>query len=133
MNLTTSELARQAGVGSETIRYYERRALLPRPPRSTSGYRQYGPEAVTRIRFIKRAQALGFSLSEIDELLSLRLDDQATAHDVRERSKEKILDIEEKMRDLARMKDELERLVEACSGRDPASECSILRSLSGES
>jgi MerR family transcriptional regulator, copper efflux regulator len=66
MSLTTGKLARRAGVGTETIRYYERRRLLPRPPCTTSGYRQYGVEAVGRIRFIKRAQELGFSLTEID-------------------------------------------------------------------
>jgi MerR family transcriptional regulator, copper efflux regulator len=132
MSLTTSELARRAGVNSETIRSYERRKLLPKPPRTAAGYRQYDAEAVDRIRFIKRAQDLGFSLEEIDELLALRADESAGTEDVRRRSRAKIADIETKIRDLGRMKEELERLVLACTGDAPASECSILRALSGE-
>jgi MerR family transcriptional regulator, copper efflux regulator len=130
MSLTTSELARRAGVNTETIRYYERRKLLPTPPRTAAGYRQYDAGSVDRIRFIKRAQELGFSLEEIDELLALRADESASTEDVREKSRAKIADIETRIRDLGRMKAELERLVRACSGDAPASECSILRALS---
>lgn len=71
--LTIGQLAKNAGVNIETIRYYERRGLIPEPPRRESGYRQYSPEFVTRIQFIKRAQELGFSLNEIAELLALRV------------------------------------------------------------
>ena len=70
---TTGQLSKLAGVGVETVRYYERKGLLPVPPRSRSGYRQYDSEALRRVAFIRRAQGLGFTLAEIDELLSLRV------------------------------------------------------------
>jgi Hg(II)-responsive transcriptional regulator len=132
MALTTGQLARRARVNSETIRFYERRGLLPEPPRSSGGYRLYDEEAVDRIRFIKRAQHLGFSLEEVDELLSLRADEDAATDDVRRRSRDKIREIEAKIHDLQRMKDELERLVAACSGYAPASACSILRAIAAD-
>src|SRR5919198_614719 len=77
------EVARAGGVNLETIRYYERRGLLPKPPRTTSGYRTFGADAVRRLRFIKNAQDLGFSLREIKELLALRLDARTSCADVR--------------------------------------------------
>jgi len=72
--MTTSQLARESNVNLETIRYYERRGLIPKPPRNASGYRQYSQEDIARTKFIKRAQALGFSLREILEIFSLRID-----------------------------------------------------------
>ena len=86
--LKIGELARAADVGVETIRYYERRGLLTRPPRRASGYRQYPPQAVNRVRFIRRAQALGFTLREIEELLALRVDDERSCADVRALARE---------------------------------------------
>ena len=77
--LTTGRLAERAGVGVETIRFYERKGLLEEPPRRASGYRQYPEAAVARVRFIRRAKDLGFSLREIDELLALRIDEQNSA------------------------------------------------------
>ena len=68
------EFAHDAGVNVQTVRYYERRGLLPEPDRRPSGYREYGPDALDRLHFIKRAQELGFTLTEIRELLALRLD-----------------------------------------------------------
>lgn len=130
--LTIGELARQSGVNLETVRYYERRRLLPKPARSASGYRQFPPELVQRIRFIKHAQALGFTLSEIKELLSLRVDPDTTCAEVRAKAKAKTADIEQKIRSLEGMKKVLERLASRCSGRGPASECPILESLDGE-
>src|SRR5688572_27027868 len=95
--LTIGQLAKRAGVNLETIRYYERRGLLSEPPRRASGYRQYRPDVVARIRFIKRAQELGFSLNEIHELLSLRVEAATVCSDVKQRAEAKVAEIEQKM------------------------------------
>ncbi len=124
--LTSGELARRAGVNVETIRYYERRGLLPKPPRSASGYRVFPDEALRRLRFIKRAQELGFSLKEIKELLALSMDSEATCEDVRSRANAKIDDIENKLRILAGMKESLQRLVTACLDHGQTGDCPIL-------
>jgi MerR family transcriptional regulator, copper efflux regulator len=130
--LTIGRLARKVGVNLETVRYYERRGLLPKPPRSTSGYRLYPAEATRRLRFIRRAQELGFSLAEIRELLSLRVAPAAKSTDVRRRAEAKITDIEAKIRSLESMKKTLRELTKACSGCSPLRECPILESLDGE-
>jgi len=129
-HITTSELAARGGVNLETIRYYERVGVLPKPPRSRSGYRQFSTESVRRVRFIKRAQELGFSLKEIKELLALRLAQNSTRADVRQHAEAKIADIEQKVQQLRAMKKALLNLTEACSGNGPASNCPILESLS---
>ncbi len=129
MPLTIGQVARKAGVGLETVRFYERKGLIEEPPRSQSGYRQYPELAVDRIRFIRRAKELGFSLKEISELLCLRVNPTATSADVRRQAEAKIADIEEKMRDLNRMKRALETLTAACCGQGPTSECPILEAL----
>jgi len=128
-DLTIGRLARRAQVNVETIRYYERRGLIPKPPRSSSGYRLYPQEAVTRIRFIKRAKELGFSLKEISELLSLRVEPNTTCGDIRRRAEAKIVDIEGRIETLQRMKRALMELVALCQGRGPISECPILEAL----
>src|SRR5881397_988317 len=130
--LRTGELAIQGGVNLETIRYYERRGLLPKPPRTRVGYRNFDAEAVRRLRFIKQAQALGFSLKEVRELLALRLDPRSSCADVRRRAEAKIADIEQKLRALRAMKRALVRLTAACVGRGPVSTCPILESLDHE-
>ncbi len=127
--LTIGQLAEKARVNVETVRYYERRGLIAQPPRRVSGYRQYSWDAVERIYFIKRAQELGFSLKEISELLTLRVDSDTTCDDVRDRAEVKITEIEEKIRDLQEMKKALTKLVAACSGRGPTGECPILEAL----
>lgn len=127
--LTTGALASQGGVNLETVRYYERRGLLPKPPRTLAGYRTFDLEAVRRLRFIKQAQGLGFSLKEIKELLALRVDPRTSCADVRRRAEEKIADIEEKLRALRTMKRVLVRLAAACRGRGPVSACPILEAL----
>ena len=127
--LTIGKVARLAGVGVETIRFYEREGLIEGPPRGPSGYRQYPGETVTRIRFIKRAKELGFSLKEIKELLELRIDPETTCADIRTRADAKINDIDEKVTTLRKMKAALERLTAACRGRGPTSECPILEAL----
>lgn len=127
--LTIGEVAKTAGVKVETVRYYERQELIPPPPRRESGYRAYPEETVKRIRFIKRAQELGFSLKEIAELLSLRVGPGTACADVRKRAVAKIAEIERKMETLRRIKEVLAGLAAACEGRGPASECPILESL----
>src|SRR6266446_3467449 len=95
--LTTARLAHEGGVNVETIRYYERHGLLPKPPRTPSGYRVFSDEAVTRLRFIKHAQDLGFSLREIKELLSLRVKPGSSCSDVRRKAEAKITDVDQKI------------------------------------
>ncbi len=129
MGLKIGEVAERGGVNLQTIRYYEREGLLPEPPRLTSGYRMFPADAVRRVRFIKRAQELGFSLAEIRELLSLREDPGAGAQQMRERAQAKIADIEEKIRSLRAMKDALNQLTEKCSCSGPLRECPILDAL----
>lgn len=130
--LKIGELARAADVGVETIRYYERRGLLARPPRRASGYRQYPPQAVHRVRFIRRAQALGFTLREIEELLALRVDDERSCADVRALARAKLEDIERRVAELQQMGRALERVARRCRGRGPTSECPILEVLDDE-
>ncbi len=123
------EVAKAAGVGIDAVRFYEREGLLPEPARRPSGYREYSPDAVLDLRFIRRAKVLGFSLREISELLSIHRDPGATAADVRRLAEEKLADLADKIRSLQRMKRALRDVVEACSGRGDTSDCSILRSL----
>src|SRR5207247_9523121 len=100
----TTVVGKHGCVNLETIRYYGRRGLLPKPPRTPSGYRAFDPEDVRRIRFIKQAQALGFSLKEVRELLRLRVDPRRSCGDVRARAEAKLADIEERIRGLRAMK-----------------------------
>jgi MerR family mercuric resistance operon transcriptional regulator len=127
--LTIGEVAAQAEVHIETLRYYERRGLVERPPRSPSNYRLYPEEAVRRVRFIKRAQELGFSLNDIKELLSLRAAPEAGCREVRAHAEAKIKDINDKLGALTAMKHALSTLVTECSGAGPLSDCPILESL----
>jgi Hg(II)-responsive transcriptional regulator len=132
--LTIGELAKCGGVNLETIRYYEQRELIPKPPRSASGYRIFPSKAVQRVRFIKQAQELGFSLKEVKELLDLQIDPHSTGADVRKRAEAKLADIEAKMKTLSRMKKALKQLTASCScvGNVSISECPILESLNSE-
>ncbi len=128
--MTRGELARHGQVNPETIRYYERSGLLPIPARSDANYRLFAPTAVGRIRFIKRAQAVGFSLEEIRALLVLK---DATCGDVREMVAVKLDEIDRKIAGLQAIRDELNDLFDACPGGDhPTSECPILGSFAGE-
>ena len=124
--LTIGKVARLAGVGIETIRFYEREGLIAEPPRKESGYRQYGAASVSRLRFIHRAKALGFSLKEIKELLFLRLDPGTTCDSILGRAEKKIQEVEEKIQTLQQMKKALEALAAACPGQGPVSECPII-------
>ena len=127
--LTIGKVAGQAGVGVQTIRFYERKGLIDEPPRTESGYRQYPAETVSRVRFIRRAKELGFTLGEIEELLSLRASPKSRCADVRRRAEANIEDIQQKVRALGRMKKALVKLTAACSGRGPVTECPILEAL----
>ncbi len=127
-NLKIGELAQQGQVNLQTIRYYEREGLLPKPPRLLSGYRVFTSDAVRRVRFIKRAQELGFSLKEIKELLSIRFDPKGDCSDVRKLAKAKVIDIDQKIRTLQAMRKVLGKLATACPGRGPLHECPILES-----
>jgi MerR family transcriptional regulator, copper efflux regulator len=127
--VTIGQLARKAQVHVETVRYYERRGLLPQPVRQWSGYRQYSQDDVTRLRFIKHAQRLGFSLKEIAELLSLRVDPDTSCREVKQRAEAKLVDIEEKILTLEQIQKALKQLVSACRGRGPTTMCPILEAL----
>lgn len=130
--LTIGQVARGAGVGIETVRFYEREGLLEVPPRRDSGYRQYREEVVDRLRFIRRAKDLGFSLKEIKELLALRVDSSTTCAEVRRKAEAKVADVEEKIEALQRIKKALKKLTTACSGRGPISDCPILEALDSQ-
>jgi MerR family mercuric resistance operon transcriptional regulator len=123
------ELARQANVNIETIRYYERRGLISEPPRNKSGHRQYSKEAVRRIDFIKKCQTLGFSLKEIEEILELRITPESSCADMQSRVTEKLTAVDKKIDELARIRDALSRLQKKCSGNGPIGGCPILEEL----
>jgi len=129
--LTIGKLATQGGVNIGTIRYYERRGLLITPQRARSGYRLYADDAVRRLQFIRQAQLLGFSLNEIQELLSLRMQPGTTCADIRQRARQKIAAVDNKIEDLRRIKGALTTLAAACRGTGPTSECPILEALEG--
>ena len=131
--MTIGTVANAAGVGVETIRYYQRRGLIAEPPKKGSGFRQYPEETVSRLRFIKRAQQLGFSLKEIQELLSLRLGGGASRHEVRARAEAKLGELDEKIKALGGMKKALTRLTASCCAEGGSeSECPILEALDEE-
>ena len=130
--LTIGRLAKQVGLGIETVRFYERQGLIDPPPRTDSNYRIYPEEEVGRLKFIKRAKDLGFTLKEIKDLLELQHDPHATKADIKKRTMEKIENIRKKVRDLARIQEALEHLAETCDGHGPVSECPILGSLTGD-
>lgn len=131
--LKTGEVAALAGVNLQTLRYYERRGLLKKPERRASGYREYPLDAVQLIRFIKRAQGLGFSLTEIEDLLRLRSDQKASCSEVRAAAQTKIEDIDQKIRALRAMKHALGVLVSSCTGDGSARACPILEALDDRS
>lgn len=123
-----SEAARKAGVNVQTLRYYERRGLLPQPPRRASGYRELPDEAVRVVRFIKRAQQLGFSLDEVEQLLRLRRDGGRNRRQIRALAERQLRQIEQKIDELDRMRSALRTLVSSCrEGRTP--ECPLLEAL----
>lgn len=127
--MRTGDLARRSGVNLQTVRYYERRGLLPDPRRGQSGYRDYDDAAVDRLLFVKEAQALGFTLREVAELLQLRESPSAGAAEVRARAREKLEQVRHKLQGLRRLERALVRLLAGCRGSGPARACSILEQL----
>ena len=127
-----SEAAEQAGVNIQTIRYYERRGLLPRSPRRPSGYREFPDETVRVVRFIKRAQELGFSLDEVAELLRLRRQPARDRRKVRAIAERRIMQIDQKITELERMRSALQHLSHACHAGTTL-ECPILEALDHDS
>ena len=132
MSLTPKQVANLAQVNVETIRYYEERLLLPKPPRSPPGYRQYSSETVSRIRFIKRSQELGFSLKEISDLLSLRVEPKRRCGEMKRRTQQKITEIERKIHELERIKKALSLLADECRPTSPTTRCPIIEYLEKE-
>lgn len=128
-SLTIGALAKEAGVGVETVRFYERRGLVRRPARPGSGYRAYSEDTVKRIRFIRNAQAIGFSLQEIKDLLALRMTAGTSCAAVRSRAAAKAAEVERRLEELARIRTALERLVAVCPGRGSIVNCTILDTL----
>jgi MerR family copper efflux transcriptional regulator len=128
-SLTIGAVAKRAGVGVETVRFYERRGLVRRPARPRAGYRAYPEDAVARIRFIRNAQALGFSLQEINALLDLRVTAGTSCAAVRSRASAKLADVKRRQADLDRIRVALEKLVAACPGRGGLITCTILEAL----
>jgi Hg(II)-responsive transcriptional regulator len=126
--LSIGQVSRQAGVAVETVRFYERQGLLDEPARRASGYRQYSEDVVARLKFIRRAKDLGFSLNEIAEMLNLRPDSAMTCDEVRQSARAKIEDVVRKIEDLKRMQNALEELISACDERT-GSECPFLVAL----
>ncbi|MBV7328542.1 MerR family DNA-binding protein [Chloroflexi bacterium TSY] len=127
--LRSGQLAKAADVNVETLRYYERRGLLPEPPRRESGYRIYPEDSVSRLRFIKGAQELGFTLEEIQELLALRVDENASKIDVRQHAQDKVAQIDAKIAALQQMRNALVHLIDQCHGDGPTSDCPILEAM----
>lgn len=123
---TISEVASEAGVNQQTVRYYEREGLLPEAERTASNYRCFQPDAVRRIRFIKRAQELGFTLQEIRELLLLTPAAGDDCGTVRQAAAQKVSEIKDKIAALNQMRRTLEKLIDQCPGEGDLDECPIL-------
>jgi Hg(II)-responsive transcriptional regulator len=131
IRMRIGELAARADVNIETLRYYERRGLLPAPARAASGYRAYAPDTVQRVRFIRRAQELGFTLHEIQDLLALWRDSADACNAVERRAGTALERIDGKIADLQRMRRGLGHYVAACQRHDPLDSCPLLRELGG--
>ena len=130
--LTISKVAGLAGVGVETIRFYERKGLIKQPPKpSSGGFRRYPEEAVRRVRFIRSAQQIGFTLQESKELLALQDDPASDCADIRERARATLGEVNRKLEQLVRIKASLASLLSACPGQGAVEECSILQALDG--
>jgi MerR family copper efflux transcriptional regulator len=125
LGLTIGKLAREAGVGIDTVRFYERAGLLPKAQRTASGYRLYEPGDADRLRFIRRAKALGFSLDEITELLQLN-SGKGTRASVRKLAQRRLDDLNQKLAEMTAIRDALAHLIKRCSGDGPVSGCPII-------
>ena len=128
-SLTIGEVAKQTGIGVETVRFYEKSGLIDEPPRTEAGYRQYPEDTASRVRFIRHAKELGFTLTEIKELLNLRLDPTTTCEDVRQVAEEKLRNVRAKIQSLQGIEMALGDLIGACAVGGPDGECPILEAL----
>jgi MerR family mercuric resistance operon transcriptional regulator len=129
---TIGTLAKEAKVGVETIRFYERKGLIRQPERAKGGFRHYPEEEARRVQFIKRAQDLGFTLREIKDLLGLNADPKARCSDVKERTDQKLREIESKIKDLQKMRISLKQLSQTCGkGKRALAQCNVLDCLEG--
>lgn len=126
------QLARQAGVPIDTVRYYERNGLLPAPSRRESGYRDYQDRDVAQLRFVRRAKALGFTLNEVRELLALSGHREADMAGFKALAAAKLSDVEHRLAELARVRSGLLSLIESCPGHGALGDCPILAALSGD-
>lgn len=126
-------LAKRADVAIDTVRYYERQGLLPAPVRLASGYRDYDSDDVARLRFIRRAKALGFTLAEIAELLALSARREGDMAGMKAAAQQKLLDVDAKLAELQRIRKGLTELVASCPGHGALEHCPILDALAGES
>ncbi len=129
MVITISKAAEQAGVGIETIRFYERKGLVEQPPKPSQGFRHYPTDTVARIRFIRQAQELGFSLREIEDMLALQVDASADCADMNQRARRKLDQIHHKIVQLQRMQAALEQLITVCPGSGALEQCPIVEAL----
>ena len=129
MSLTIGKLASAAGVNAQTIRYYERSGLFRAPKRTPGGYRQFGPDELRRLLFIRRAQAVGFSLAEIRELLTLRVQDPRSCVAVSRRVEAKIATTEEKILELQKLLKSLKGVRDSCAARKRTEDCPVLEAL----
>ena len=127
--LSIGELAEAVGVGVQAIRFYEREGVIATPARTRAGYRQYEASAIAQLRFIRRAQELGFTLKEIRELIALETVDGADCEDVFQAATAKVDAVQKKIDDLSRMKAELETLIHSCTGGVPVRQCKIMECL----
>jgi MerR family transcriptional regulator, copper efflux regulator len=125
-------IAKKAGVGVETVRFYERKGLIAQPRKPANGFRSYPDETVAKLKFIRQAQDLGFSLKEIEELLSLKTRRSAGCADVRTRAQTKLNEVNEKVLNLMLLKQTLEELIDACPGKGSVDICSILNSMEAD-
>jgi len=131
-SFTIGEVARRARVGIDTVRYYERNHLLPEAARRLSGYREYHLDDVHRLRFIRRAKELGFTLAEIRGLLTLSSDRERGVRGVKARAEARVAEIERRIRELQQVRRGLRRLIDACPGHGALEGCPILNTLGKE-
>lgn len=127
--LNIGQVAKETGVTVETVRFYEKQGLIAAPQRSDAGYRHYPLDTVKRVQFIKHAKEVGFTLKDIGELLALRQKPGASCADIKLRATQKIEEVDQKLRDLNRIRDALGRMILKCRGRGELSECPILEEL----
>lgn len=131
-SFTIGEIARRAEVGIDTVRYYERNDLLPTPERSASGYRQYDETDVQRLSFIRRAKDLGFTLAQIRELLALSTDRERGVRGIKARAKERLADLDMRIREMQRVRRGLQVLIDGCPGHGKLQACPILGALTSK-